>query len=200
MKLNKKIAALTTVAILGVAAVGTTLALFSDRGEANNIITMGNVGIELTEPIFSEATDNENYISGVVPNQIIEKDPTITVLDDSKDAYIRAKIEFVGLTEEQMTELEQNINIQDGWEKESDGYYYYKTSQLTAGESVVLFDEVLIPETWGNEIASAEFEINIIAEAIQADNFTPSEVGGEYGWFYSDDTPVSAENYNNSPV
>lgn len=195
MKINRRIAILTTVAVLSIAAVGTTFALFSDIGEATNVITMGKVNVELTEPKFSENTSNSNKMNEVVPNQSIEKDPTITVLEDSSDAYIRAKISFKGLTEAQVQDLEANIHFIDGWEKQVDGYYYFQTAKLTAGDSVVLFDSLVIPDKWGNEISSLTFEINIVAEAIQADNFSPREVNGEYGWYYSDNTPVDSETY-----
>jgi predicted ribosomally synthesized peptide with SipW-like signal peptide len=42
MKLKKKIAILTTIAVLAVAAVGTTLALFTDK-EVLKCITMGRL-------------------------------------------------------------------------------------------------------------------------------------------------------------
>lgn len=195
MKISRKTTILTSVAVLGIAIVGTTLAYFSDKGEAVNIITMGKVDIELTEPAFSENTGITNRMEDIVPNQRIDKDPTITVTEDSKDAYIRAKIEYKGLTEDQIGDLEKNIGFQEGWKKEADGYYYYEPGFLTPGSGVVFFDTVLIPEKWGNEIAGKDFEINITAEAIQADNFTPGEEAGSYGWYYNDKTPVTVENY-----
>ena len=44
--------------------------------------------------------------------------------------------------------------------------------------------KVTIPTEWGNEIAGITFNINVKAEFIQSDNFTPvtDEAGNITGW------------------
>ena len=51
----------------------------------------------------------------------------------------------------------------------------------------------MIPAEWGNEVADLTFEINVSAEAVQADNFTPEtdEAGVINGW--NDITPETYE-------
>lgn len=187
---NKKLVTIVAVASLALfGVVGTTLAYFTDSKEASNVITMGNVGINLTEPIFSENNEN-NTITNVTPNQTIQKDPLISVKNDSNDCYIRASLNIVGLTNSQTAELEKAININEGWTKSSDGYYYYN-SKLTKGSEVYLFETFTVPENWGSEIANKEFKINVKAEAIQADNFTPSMSNGAItGWADSNNVPI----------
>jgi len=45
---------------------------------------------------------------------------------------------------------------------------------MTADDETTIFDEVMIPSTWGNEMAEKTFRMNVVAELIQADNFTPT--------------------------
>lgn len=194
--MKKKIAllalSLATVALIG---VGATLAYFTDTATANNVLTMGKVDIELDEPNF--AGDENNELKDVLPGDVITKDPTITVASDSEDCYIRTRVVFTNLDATQQEALLDKINIDDTlWFLGSDGYYYYK-NKLTAGAEVVFFDEVTIPETWGNEFAAASIGLDVTAEAIQADNFTPTvnTDGMITAWTYSDGTAIVAQTY-----
>lgn len=195
--------ALFSLSLAAVAAIGTgaTLAYFTDSASAENVITMGHVDIEVTEPGFHY---ENNTITNVVPNQVIVKDPTITVDEESEDCYVRAKITMEGLTEKQQEQLLAGINVNadekaenNKWFPGADGYYYYN-EKLTAEDSVKLFTKVTIPENWGNEVVDSSFQIVVSAEAVQADNFEPAvdEVSGMISaWIYGDRTPVTAETY-----
>lgn len=190
MKNKKLISMLVAVTLVAVVGVGATLAYFTDKDEAKNVITMGHVDIELDEPHFDKETDEagnpvddydgaeDGKISNVVPGQVIPKDPTITVKEDSEDAYIRAKVEYKDLSEKQVAEL--TLNLKDGWTEGTDGYYYYNDI-VKAGDEVILFEEVTIPKTWGNDVAGKTFEINVSAEAVQARNFDVDLITNDEG-------------------
>ena len=201
MKKKKLISLLTAVVLLGAVGVGATLAYFTDSEEKVNIVTMGHVDIELDEPNYEG--DENNEIKDLTPGQTIVKDPTITLRDGSADAYVRATLEVTGY--ENITDAEGNIvvideldiHLMDGWYlNEEDGYYYYN-ERLTEGDQAVLFDYVVIPVTWGNEVSGCSFKIIVSAEAIQADNFEPvrNENGNITAWLYQDGTAITAENY-----
>lgn len=185
---NKKLKTLIgSLALVGAIAVGATLAYFTDSQEAVNTITMGHVDIDLEEPNFPD----DKEIDDVTPNQEITKDPTIIVKADSEDMYLRAKIELTGFdgikdADKHKEELLDQINIQPGWNLAADGYYYFKyvVGKTNVDQSIVFFDKVTIPANWGNEIADLTFNINVTAEAIQADNFTPEtdDNGNIVGW------------------
>lgn len=209
MNKKKLLVLLTSLTLVAVVGIGATLAYFTDNDAATNVITMGHVDVELDEPNFDKPVDDpttpdvdeseeekDNTIEDVTPGQKIVKDPTITVAEDSEDAYVRATVDFTGLTAEQEAALLANINIDDTvWYLAEDGYYYYN-AKLTAGESVQLFTEVVVPETWGNEVADLTFEIIVSAEAIQADNFEPTvENDMIVAWTYTDGTAITAETY-----
>ena len=193
---NKKLATLVaSLALVAALGVGATLAYFTDSDTALNTITMGKVDIELDEPDWDE--DNpDGEIDEIKPGQEIVKDPTITVKANSEDAYLRAKITYKDLTPEQAKQLEANIAIQNGWVKSSDGYFYYQyvVGKANFDQKIIFFNKVTIPAEWGNEMAEKRFRIDVQAEAIQADNFTPETDNGVInGW-----NDVTPETYNPS--
>jgi len=205
--MNKKKLALLTLALVLIATigVGATLAYFTDNDNATNTITMGHVEIDLDEPNYDPDDpttpdvdeSDDDTVTDIVPGEVITKDPTITVAEDSQAAYIRATITLSdNLTADQAKELMAGITILDGWFLAEDGYYYYK-DVVAAGNKVVLFEEVKIPEKWGNEVADMTFTIDVSAEAIQAEGFEPTknEAGYIIAWTYEDGTAITAENY-----
>ncbi len=193
MKKRKLAALVVSAALIGVIAIGGTLAYFTDSDSAENVITLGKVDGDLDEPLWDE-NNPDGEIGNVNPGDKIVKDPTLTLKDDSEDAYARFKVTFSGdITADQTKELKflkvtgQN---EDGSEKteevtfDADGYFYVQDI-LTAGDSYKLFDYVVIPaQTWGNEMAEKTFNINVVVELIQADNFTPVKDAGDNitGW------------------
>ncbi len=217
--MKKKIAlACTAVVLVAAVVVGTTLAWFTDTEAKTNVVTMGNVNIDLTEPSYVEnatvdSEGNLHYNDYAMPGDKIAKDPTITNTGDFA-CYVRAKIEFKGPTDK--TELSDDdlyfkytdpntqavsyISINDAsangnkWVKS--GEYWYYTEPLKKNDAVVLFDTVIVPEEWNNEVANQDFSITVSAEAIQADNFQPKEVNGVYGWYNSNGDEVTVENYD----
>lgn len=186
-----------SVALVAVVGVGATLAYFTDTDSETNVVTMGHVDIDLDEPIFS-AEHEGNTISHVTPNQVITKDPTITVADGSEDCYLRVKMDVEGLEDDAVQQLYSGININGAeWVLSEDGYLYYQ-NMVEAGNEIEVFDTVVIPESWGNDFVNKTFEINITAEAIQADNFTPAtnELGEINGWNDSEGQPITVETYS----
>jgi hypothetical protein len=118
---------------------------------------------------------------------VLDKDPTVTLDKGSEDAYVRVGINYDGLTKEQALAIENNLDISAGWTKSEDGYYYYNeilSNKTGAINSSKVFSKVTIPTEWGNEIAGITFNINVKAEFIQSDNFTPvtDEAGNITGW------------------
>lgn len=203
MKKKKIISLFMAVVLIGAIGVGATLAYFTDAEEALNVVTMGHVDIELTEPNFDKDDGVEdNKIDRITPGQEIAKDPTITVAEDSEDSFIRVKlVTEANNTVEGVDDMEALIlGLLDidtnNWFLAEDGYYYYQ-SIMKAGDSATFFNKVTIPETWGNEFSNFGFDIRITAEAIQADNFTPGRNGEGMicAWQYSDGTAITAENY-----
>lgn len=181
MKNKKVIGVIGSLALVAAVGIGATLAYFTDYDSKENVVVMGKVDIELEEPNF--AGNEEGKIENVAPNELIVKDPTITVKADSKDAYIRAKVTYAweegGLLDQgDLEEMKDNITWQPGWiESPLDGeenvwYYQDLVESSDKDQEFVLFDMVMIPN-WGNEVAGKTLKITVEAAAIQADNFNP---------------------------
>ncbi|RGC45512.1 TasA family protein [Absiella sp. AM29-15] len=203
---NKKLIALAIAGVLGIGAIaGGTLAYFTDSDNKTNVITMGHVDVDLEEPGW----ENPNNVQ---PGNKYLKDPQISVVDGSEDAYLRAKVtvtlkdkngnDVMVDGEQLLPALSEVVDINDGWNPtpDADGYYYYNT-KVSAPTTVSLFKvkgegdnkyTVEIPMEWGNAYADTVLTIDIVAEGIQADNFTPQMDGTNIiGW-----NGVTAETYN----
>ena len=102
MKKAKKIVALLLCAVLLIgASVAGTLAYLKDSKKVTNTFTVGKVQIKLDEAeVVSESgekvgdsrTETGNTAVRLVPGRSITKDPTVTVLKDSEDCYVRVKV------------------------------------------------------------------------------------------------------------
>jgi predicted ribosomally synthesized peptide with SipW-like signal peptide len=190
---KKLVIALTASALCITSVVGGTLAYFTDKDIRSNVVTLGHVTGTLTETDEHKRDDNttgKDY-SNVKPGDVLSKDPTVNLKSDSEDAYVRVRIDYKGLTDEQAADIEEALDIQKGWVKSDDGYYYYQNilSNKNDGEtSSKVFTKVTIPAEWGNEMADKTFNIDARAEFIQADNFTPVKdaYGNITGWGNAD--------------
>ncbi len=232
--MKKKILALCLCVALAVVAVGgATLAYFTDTKSAKNTFTVGNVKIALDEakvdtagtPVPSAARVQANEYH-LVPGHTYTKDPTVTVLKDSEESYVRMKVTFNnadaiialctdpefadsdstgvenayplirmvnfveanaakwdGIIPDNMVETEDMLGNPKYFVAGEDTltYYFYYKEKVAAPDADValatLFDEITVPE-WvtGDQLAELDdFEINIEADAIQADGFDDAD-------------------------
>lgn len=190
MNMKKKLVTVCLVACMAVTAVaGGTLAYFTDAKDKTNTFTVGNVTIELTEPNWGK-DQGEDYTGKLVPGgEPIAKDPTITLADDSEDAWVFAEVK-VG---EDLMNLMRSTNvdgnnqakfedwlgdtpIEEGWTCiDSDNLVYaYNTALSNEGTKVVtLFDEIKAPDNLDSEMIEAcvgenpDMTITITAKALQ---------------------------------
>jgi len=236
MKNKKLIAAVAAAALVAVIGVGATLAYFTDSDEAKNVLTLGAVDIELTEPNYK---GDAEYVN-IVPGDVIVKDPVITLASDSEDAYVRVKLEIdiknqmLGKDENDKeivlgeTELENGIEadaIKDlmdgtddteglskqiqanGWYfNEEEGYYYFNEKLTQDSNKAIFFRQVNIPFDWDNDMADTIIRVNVYAEAIQADNYTPvteivnvdnTDIEMITSWTFMDGTPITGDYIEN---
>lgn len=195
--MKKKTILVAAIAVMLVAAlvVGGTLAYFTDTKTADNTFTMGNVAITLDEknanpdaPTGSGRVTENTY--NVYPGKIVDKDPTVTNVG-SNDAWIRAKI-VVKANMEQLNQLglidaandatgeklAKVFKLGAGWSYTGnvimgeDGTFTFVmkyADKLAPNAATPVFTQVTIPgET---VVDSFNFNINVVAEAIQADGF-----------------------------
>lgn len=130
--MKKKIVALCLViCMLAIAVVGGTLAYFTDTKTVENTFTAGKIEIKLDEAKVKKdasgnlAADGDERISGkaisteapinqsyhLFPAMTITKDPTITVVANSEDAYVAAIVTIQGKDDVTKGTLEKLIGM-----------------------------------------------------------------------------------------
>lgn len=170
--MKKKIMALCLAACLAaVAVVGGTLAYFTDSEEAENVFTVGNVSIKLTEPSWNadgEESDN------VYPGEPLPKDPTVENVGNNP-CFVRIKVENLDQFGEKgpityRTDYEDN-KLGDGWELYN-GYFYYTSVMEVGATTDALFDQIVMPT--GLLGLEQTKPVVVTAEAVQAQGAKPS--------------------------
>ena len=125
MSLKAKKIVLIIALALSVAtfAVATTTAyLISLAGPVDNVFTIGNIDLTLTE------TTGESY--QLIPGKIIKKDPTVRVAGGSEDCWLFVKVTKTSRFDDYITS-----EIEDGWTHLGgfDGVYYRHVTKSAGG-------------------------------------------------------------------
>lgn len=198
--MKRKITALClVVALLAVAIVGGTMAYFTDTDTATNVFTVGNVKIKVEEPNW-DPDDVTTKMENIVPGKSYAKDPQVKNIGKN-DAYVRMTVcfqngvnagGFTAIAGGSFTDLLKNLSsdwtlvkdngLSQGGAAHIDGHencwyaIFNYNKVLKPGETTApLFTAVEIPEAWNQEFFTnyigSEFQIDITAEAIQADGF-----------------------------
>lgn len=185
MKNAKKVLLLALCAILLVGAtIAGTVAYLTSQKTVTNTFTVGKVSITLTEDKInvqtgekltgSEAgtTDKLQNIE-LVPGREIEKNPVITVSNDSEECYLFVKIEN-GLTSAgTINGMEDWVLVDTTLNTDTVKYYRYKTT-ANAGDEIDVFTSFTCNATITEYDAALDgATIVITAYAIQAENLNP---------------------------
>lgn len=204
--MKKRILTLAALMICLATFASGTLAYFTVKDKAHNVITSSNVGIELIEKTIDKDGTKVDFpsegISGVMPGDSVSK--IVSVENTGKgEAWIRVWVN-TGISEPgdpitnpTIKNLPLEITL-DGksipvisykvdelkWIYE-DGYYYYKQPVASGDSTDILFDEVHFAKEMGNEYQNCKVVIDISAEAVQYAN-NPIPDGGDVtdvkGW------------------
>ena len=190
----------TAVMLVAVLVVGGTLAYFTDTDKAENVFTVGNVDITLTEPGWEKTGEAEAV--DAYPGEALAKDPIVTNVG-ANPCFVRVKV--TGLDQ-----FGSNLPITyetgyvtgklgEGWVLHTDGYFYYTKPLIVAGTekeswnegltsaTTKLFEQIRMPaaltnnvseDTEGNKTYEHPDEgikpIVVTAEAVQAQGAMPS--------------------------
>lgn len=188
--MKKKILTLgLVVALSATAAIGGTLAYFTDTADATNTFTVGNVEIELTEPGWDKVKEDKKN-ENVYPGQILDKDPTVTN-NGKNSCFVRVSVSNLDQfgTEGTIAYLtgDEKGKLGAYWVKEEN--YFYYTKELAASEATSpLFQKIEIPTglTNGKEDRYSKVAKDIVvnAEAVQSQGFTGTITAESLeGWF-----------------
>lgn len=169
MNLKKKLTAAALVVAFGATAVtGATLAYFTDIDQADNVFTVGNVDITLTEPNWDGQGSKD--APEAYPGEALAKDPTVTN-NGKNPCFVRIKVEgwdALGANNEITYRTDYTDNkLGDNWVKGEDGYFYYDKVLEVGDTTDALFDQIVVPTTVTNGY-NGNYELVVKAEAVQA--------------------------------
>ena len=153
-----------------------TLAYFTAEDTAHNVITSGDIDIELQEWADEEKTIPfpEEGISGVMPGtettKIVEVKNT-----GSNPAYIRVAVEKkIALADGVQGEPDSGLMEIDfdetSWTLGEDGYYYYKEALEPGEVTEALFASVSFDPDMGNLYQKSTASVEVTAYAVQVAN------------------------------
>ena len=172
--MKKRIALVVVIISLVAMGISGTMAYFTADSTATNVITAGNIDIDLVE---MEKTDEglkpfENK-EGVMPGDVISKIVTVKNTGDN-EAYIRVQVEkMITLAGDvtgsaDLSLLSCDINTND-WTY-SEGYYYYNKPLAAGEETTPLFENVTFSGEMGNMYQNCSAQIDVAAQAVQVKN------------------------------
>ena len=170
-QLRKRLMLLGAVLVSLSVLAGGTIAYFTAEETVYNVITTGELKMDLVE----ETTDGEPWpeggISGVMPGMIVDKKAYVENEGDI-EFYTRMRIgmEMEDRNGKRLSaeHVELDINTKDWTEK--DGYYYYKKPLKPGEKTEPLFTKVSFDVRMGNEYMKSKLEIYVHAEAVQSKN------------------------------
>ncbi len=164
-------------------SVAGTLAYFTAEEQAHNVITTGNVAIELKETaIGSDGKEHpfqnvENLVPGAEESKIVRVTNT-----GSNEVWVRLSVDTVIALPEGTADaslISFDINTEHWTEK--DGFYYYNEILKPGETSEALFTKVTFSKDMGNEYKNSKISVNIAAHAVQSDN-NGQKVTDAIGW------------------
>lgn len=172
---RRLLAGAVIVMCLSLLAYGT-LAYFTAEDTAHNVITSGEIAIELQEWADEEKTTPfpADGVSGVMPGTDVTKIVEVRNTG-SNDAYIRVRVEKEillpdGVEGEPDAGL-MNIDFdQTCWTLGEDGYYYYKEALKPGAVTEPLFASVSFDPAMGNLYQNSSARVDVTAYAVQAAN------------------------------
>ena len=183
--MKKKLFTLSLLAVCLSLCIGGTLAFFSAIGTARNVITAGDIRIELIEEDGNGAPFKN--ADGVVPGAEIGKVVKVKNISEENECWVRIKVtKKITLAEGVMgtPRLEYvEIDFNDTeWIDGGDGFFYYN-SKLKAGHETEapLFTTVKFNTKMDNLYAKCKAEVLVEAQAVQCAN-NGETVSDAKGW------------------
>ncbi len=206
---NNRKAKNVILSLMLIVAIGVTAAFaFLTASETSeNLFTVGNVKIDLSEPKW-DAANPDGILENITPGQNIVKDPTVTNIG-SNDAYVYVMVEIPKVYQTDIVGLDGTVTTQEhyplfsfepnenwilldsqtGTDTDAYDYYLYAyDASLAPAEASTLFDEVTfanITSDFVNIVTGEEIvdvNIRITAYGIQSDYYNDEATDAETAW------------------
>ena len=197
--MKRKLLIVSVLAILVAVTAAGTLAYFTDTGTAHNVITTGNVKIELKEWADEACEQPFQDKTGVMPGTQVTK--IVEVKNTGTGAaFLRLYVEknVYGADQKPMKSDPVSLDFDNrNWTySESEGYYYYNRPLEPGKTTEPLFTTVTFDPLMGNEYQNASAHVKVIAYAVQSANNGDSPQAAK-GW--PSDTPAEPTPVPNPP-
>ena len=196
--MNKKKVLAVLCIVLCLSVLGdVTAAYFTAKDTAHNVITTGNVDIDLVEKQDQNGTLVEypkGPIQGVTPGTVVSKIVTVDNVGTG-DAWIRIRVNReITLSPDAPEELPAGQTPDLGlltidhnekdWMRSGD-WYYYRQPVAPGKSTTARFEEVGFAPEMGNAYQGCTANVTVEAQAVQVKN-NPLPAGGDFskipGW------------------
>lgn len=187
--MKKKVAAGAVLAICLSILIYTTIAYFNTADTARNVITSGNIKIQLQETAlvddseipFEESQDVYNVMPGQEVSKIVRVENT-----GDNPAYIRISVDkAIQLADGAQGDPDTGLISIDydsrNWTPGNDGYYYYNKPLAAGATTEPLFRNVIFDPAMGNMYQDSKAVIKVSAQATQVKN-NGTDVFSAKGW------------------
>ena len=179
---------LFSAAAAGAAMIPGSLRVYAETsvGTTQHVET-GAVEIELREKTGGNDGGKASGIRYLLPGQSTEC--TYEIVNKGYPCYIRAACAFT-----EFSDVLEIYGVPDEWIYDpSDGYYYY-TEVLGNGGAATFFEGFNVPADFSGDYENMTTELNVYAQAVQAENFTPDFGSGDpWGPIMTEDADITEE-------
>lgn len=170
---KRKITVIALILVCVAFVSSGTLAYFTAEEKTHNVITTGNVEIELYEWADSEKKTPFEPVEGVMPGTTVTKIVEVKNVGGN-DAFVRVKVDKEILLKDQQDKCDLEVvslDINRNYWEEKDGFYYYKEILESGAETKEpIFTTVTFADGMENIYQKCTVNINVSAQAVQADN------------------------------
>ena len=168
-KFKRRMAAIAFVAIVLTLCTQTTLAYYTTIGKATNVVTSGNITLEIHE-MTDQGTPFPTEGVYITPGDVVSKVVTVENICDHP-FYLRVKL-VSGINDRELTAEDCfRLNIDEENWVYSDGWYYYADIVEPGEETPYIFSNV---EIVGDKVDTAyigsTLSLSVIAQAVQSEN------------------------------
>ena len=184
--MKKKLIIFLAAALVLCLTVAGTAAYFTNDVKTHNVITSGNVKVDLVE--FGEGDQLFEDVKGAMPGMSIAKVVKAKNVGTGA-AWVRMKLDMSitpaeGSDAELDPDLVSLVMESENW-VEKDGWYYYEKPLMPGAESYSepLISAVRLAEGMGNEWQNVTITIDVIMQATQvANNGTSATDAAPESW------------------
>lgn len=181
--MKKKLTFLISVIIILAFAISGTLAYFSDEVITHNVITTGNVALQVS-------LDGDGETIPVMPGSKVERPLEIIAAEGTAQAYIRVKYDVVfrdaagEIMLHTPAEMDAVLLIDEDTQHwtEKDGWWYYGGTIGDGAKTEPLYREIAFSgENMDNDYQGCTIRVTVTAQGVQKANNGDSALEAE-GW------------------